>query len=80
MNANVALNFAPRTAARPARNASGRKLVRARVAPALHPVVIRHIPFAPSVGARIETVLMGITFLALAGLALAMEAVGASLF
>ena len=80
MTANVALNFAPRTAARPARKASGRKLVRARVAPALRPVVVRPIPFAPSAGARIETVLMGITFLALAGLALTMEAVGASLF
>jgi hypothetical protein len=48
--------------------------------PALRPIVVRPIPFAPSAGARIESVLMGITFLGLAGLALAMEAVGASLF
>jgi hypothetical protein len=79
MNANVAL-FAPRAAARPARKASARKLLQVRVAPALRPVIVRHIPLAPSAGARIETVLMGITFVALAGLAVAMEAVGASLF
>ena len=74
MNANVAL-FAPRAAARPLRKASARKLVRTRAVPTLRPV-----PLAPSAGARVETVLMGITFVALAGLAVAVEAVGASLF
>ena len=80
MNANVALNFAPRAATRPARKASARKLVRARVVPTLRPVTARPAPLAPSAGARIEAVLMGITFVALAGLAVAVEAVGASLF
>jgi len=80
MNANVALNFAPRATARPARKSAARKLVRARVLPALRPVVVRHIAFAPSACARIETVLMGLSFLALAGLAITMEAVGTSLF
>jgi len=80
MTANVALNFAPRATARPARKSAARKLVRARVLPALRPVVVRHIAFAPSACARIETVLMGLSFLALAGLAATMEAVGTSLF
>jgi hypothetical protein len=80
MNANVTLNFAPRAAARPVRKASARKLVRARVVPMLRPVIVHHIPFAPSAGDRIEAVLMGITFLALAGLAVTMEAVGVALF
>jgi len=80
MNANIALAFAPRATVRSAAKPSARKLVRARALPALRPVVIRHMALAPSLGARIETVLMGVTFLALAGLAVTMEAVGASLF
>jgi hypothetical protein len=80
MNANVALNFAPRTAARPARTVAARKLVRARVLPALRPIIVRHIAYAPSAGARIEGVLMGVIFMALATLAVTMEAVGTSLF
>jgi len=79
MNANIALAFAPRVTARSAKP-SARKLVRARVLPALRPITIRHVALAPSLGGRIETVLMGVTFLALAGLAVIMEAVGASLF
>jgi len=80
MNAHVALNFAPRATARPVRTTATRKLVRARVLPALRPIIVRHIAFAPSTCARIETVLMGASFLALAVLAITMEAVGTSLF
>lgn len=80
MTANIALSFAPRTAGRPARKSAARKLVRARALPALRPVVIRHIALTPSFSARIETLLMGTTFLALASLAVVMEAVGTSLF
>jgi len=80
MNANIAVAFAPRATARSAAKPSARKRVRARVLPALRPVVVRHIALAPSLGARIESVLMGVTFLALASLAVTMEAVGTSLF
>ena len=82
MNTNVALKLAPRAAGRPVRVAPARKLVRARVLPLSRKTVrpmLRMAALAPSAGARIETVLMGITFLASAGLALPMEAVGASL-
>ncbi|HLZ65379.1 MAG TPA: hypothetical protein VKQ29_04055 [Aliidongia sp.] len=81
MNANAALNLAPRAVVRPVRVAPARKLVRVRILPALRPVVqplARHATLAPLAGTRIETVLMGITFLALAGLAVSMEAVGAA--
>jgi hypothetical protein len=76
MNTLVALKPVRRTAGRPVRVASARKLVRAWVWPALRPVAVRRPALAPSAGARIETVLMGITFLALAGLAVSMEAAG----
>ncbi|HEV2674974.1 MAG TPA: hypothetical protein VGV37_10565 [Aliidongia sp.] len=79
MNTNAALTFAPRAASRLVRVAPARKLVRARVLPALRPVMHpmqRTVTLAPSAGARIETVLMGVTFMALAGLAITMEAVG----
>ena len=80
MNANAALKLAaPRAAGRPVRVVPARKPMRARVRPALRPIAqpaARGPVLAPSAGARIETVLMGITFLALAGLAISMEAVG----
>ena len=76
MNTLVALKPVLRTTGRPVRVAPARKLVRARVWPARRPVAVRRPALAPSAGARIETVLMGITFLALAGLAVSMEAVG----
>ena len=79
MNTNVALKLAPRAAGRPVRVAPARKLVRARVLPLSRKTVrpmLRTIALAPSAGTRIETVLMGVTFLALAGLAVSMEAVG----
>ena len=79
MNTNVALNFAPRAANRPVRVAPARKLVRARVLPlrqsAVRPM-LQAVALAPSAGARVETVLMGVTFLALASLAISMEAIG----
>ena len=79
MNTNVALKLAPFAAGRPVRVAPARKLARVRVLPLPCSVVrpmSRTAPLAPSAGARIETVLMGVTFLALAGLAVSMEAVG----
>jgi hypothetical protein len=80
MLTHVTLNFVPGVAVRPARKSAARKLVRVRMLPALHPIMVRHIPLAPGAGTRIETLLMGITFLALAGLAAIMEAAGTSLF
>lgn len=80
MNANIALNFAPRAATLSVRKVSARKLVRARALPALRPIVVRHVALAPSACARMETALMGISFMALAALAVTMEAVGTSLF
>jgi hypothetical protein len=77
MNANVALHFAPGTTAS-VRKVSARKLVQGRVLPA--PSLARPVELPPSVNARIEGVLMGLTFAALAGLAVLMEAVGTSLF
>jgi hypothetical protein len=79
MTANVALNFAPRTTRKSVRKVSARRLVRARVLPALRPILSRPVALAPSVNARVESVLMGVTFAALAGLAVLMEAVGTSL-
>jgi len=80
MLTHVILNFAPSVAVRPARKRSARKLVRVHRLPALHPIMVRHSRLAPGAGTRIETLLMGITFLALAGLAAIMEAAGTSLF
>jgi hypothetical protein len=80
MNANIALAFAPRATVRSTAKPFARKLVRVRALPMLRPVVIRHVALAPSACARIETLLLGVTFLALAGLTVTMEAVGASLF
>jgi hypothetical protein len=77
MNANVALNFAPGTTAS-VRRVSARRLAQGRALPA--PSLARPVELPPSASARIEGVLMGLTFAALAGLAVLMEAVGASLF
>jgi hypothetical protein len=71
MNANVALAFAPRASVRTVRKLAARK---ARVTTA------HHAQLPPSAGARVEGMLMGITFVSLAGLAVIMEAVGTSLF
>ncbi|GGF38303.1 hypothetical protein GCM10011611_50850 [Aliidongia dinghuensis] len=68
---NVALAFAPR-ALRPVRTAAARKPVRAR---ALR-TASRPAALAPSAGSRVEALLMGVTFLALAGLAIVAEAAG----
>lgn len=73
MNANLALTFAP-SAVRPIRRSAARTLVRVR------PAASRPATLPPSAGARIETVLMGLSFVALATLAVTMEAVGAALF
>jgi hypothetical protein len=80
MSTYIALNLSPRTAPRRAPKGPARKLVRARALPARRLVVLPRIPFGPSAGARMETVLMAITFMGLAGLAVIMEAVGTSLF
>jgi hypothetical protein len=74
MNSNLALSLAPRASSRPVRLAPARKLVRVGALPALRYGV--RPALAPSAGARAETVLMGVSFLALAGLAVVMEAVG----
>jgi len=71
MNANVALAFAPHATVRPVRKVFVRK-DRALVA--------RPAQLPPSAGAHIESILMGVTFVSLAGVALIMEAVGTSLF
>ena len=65
------LAFASATSSlRPVRVASVRKPARAARSKS------RPATLAPSAGGRVEAVLMGVTFLALAGLAVAMEAVG----
>jgi hypothetical protein len=80
MNSHALLNSTPRIAPSPTRRNSARRLVRIRMLPALRPVIVRHIPLVPSIVARIEDVLTGVTFLGLAGLAVIMEAFGTSLF
>ncbi len=75
MNSNLALSLAHGTSVRVA---SARKPARARVLPA-RATLVRPVPrpvLAPSAGCRAEAVLMAAGFLALAGLAVVMEAVG----
>jgi hypothetical protein len=80
MTVHVALNFAPRVMPHTDRRISIRKRIRARILPALRPIIVRPIPLTLTAVARIEDVLMAVTFLVVAGLGVIMEAAGTSLF
>jgi len=77
MNSNIALKLAPHAVCRSVPAAPARK--HARVLPARRGSVRpagRTATLAPSAAGRVEAVLLSSTFVALAGLAIIMEAVG----